>query len=356
MDAIAAHQHGFENVVASMGTALTEEQVSQVRRGVDRIILALDSDAAGQMATIRGLDVLRESLGEADRPVLDPRGLVRFERTLKADIRIVRLPEGKDPDELIRRDPDGWRQAIAEPVPLLEFYVDAVIGETPPEDPREKSALVERLAPVLREIGDPVVQDHYVVEVARRLGVREETIRRAWTARPTRRSRAETTPTTLPRQITGPEEHLFALLVRYPDVMAVLIPQIPETDLVDARHVAILRALQGADAEAIPGILAQLPEELADHVATLQQIMESRPRAYPGQIRREGERALHRLRKERLEYRMRQLVNEAGEAERAQDRETLLHTMELIDQLKARYPEFYPEPSPYFRDARDAGT
>src|SRR5699024_2308542 len=56
MDAIAAHQFRYRNVVASMGTALTEAQVRLIRRGVDRIILALDADVAGQMATIRGLD------------------------------------------------------------------------------------------------------------------------------------------------------------------------------------------------------------------------------------------------------------------------------------------------------------
>ncbi len=61
-----------------------------------------------RLATIRGLDVLREGLAEADRPIADAAGLVRFERTFKTDIRIVRLPSGKDPDELIRKDVAAW--------------------------------------------------------------------------------------------------------------------------------------------------------------------------------------------------------------------------------------------------------
>src|SRR6185312_559327 len=114
----------------------TAAQVRLVRRSVDRILLALDSDAAGQMATIRGLDVLREGLAEADRPVPDAVGLVRFERTLKTDIRIVGLPSGKDPDELIRKDVAAWREAIAAPIPLIDFYIDTVIGAEPTTDPR----------------------------------------------------------------------------------------------------------------------------------------------------------------------------------------------------------------------------
>ncbi len=139
MDAIAAHQFGFENVVASMGTALTSDQVRLVRRSVDRILLALDSDAAGQMATLRGLDVLREGLAEADRPTADAAGLVRFERTLRTDIRIVKLPSGKDPDELIRKDVEAWRTAVASPVPFIDFYIDTVIGPARSIEPREKS-------------------------------------------------------------------------------------------------------------------------------------------------------------------------------------------------------------------------
>ncbi|WP_040668317.1 toprim domain-containing protein, partial [Nitrolancea hollandica] len=350
MDAIAAHQFGFRNVVASMGTALTESQARLLRRGVDRIILALDADAAGQMATLRGIDVLRDALSDADRPVADARRLIRFERTLKVDLRVVRLPDGKDPDDLIRQDPDGWRRAISEPVPLLDFYIDAVIGKQPPVDPRQKSEVVGRLAPLLGEIGDRVVQRHYVTEIARRLQIDERAILEA-----PRRPVKQRAAATVGRAPVGtPEESLLALLLQHPDVLWPVLPEILEEDILDARRLAILRVLREISPEKAPEALEALPPELAEHVAELRALFGERPVGFPGQIRREAERTLFRLRKERHDQRMRQLMAEIAVAEREKDRDALRHTVALIDRLKVRYPEFYPAPSPYFRDARDA--
>lgn len=350
MDAIAAHQFGFRNVVASMGTALTEAQARLLRRGVDRIILALDADAAGQMATLRGIDVLRDTLSDADRPVADARRLIRFERTLKVDLRVVRLPDGKDPDDLIRQDPDGWRQAISEPVPLLDFYIDAVIGRQPPVDPRQKSEVVGRLGPLLGEIGDRVIQRHYVAEVARRLQVDERAILEA-PRRPVKQ-RAAVVAGRAP--VGNPEESLFALLLQHPDVLWPVLPEILEEDVLDARRLAILRVLRDSAPDQAPEAIEALPPELVEHVAELRAMFGDRPVGFPGQIRREAEKTLVRLRKERHDQRMRQLMAEIAAAERENDRDSLRHTVTLIDRLKTRYPEFYPAPSPYFRDARDA--
>src|SRR5690606_34959267 len=89
MDAIAAHQHGYANVVAAMGTALTEAQIEQVKRLTKRIVLALDADAAGQMATLRSLDSMQQALDAEEVPVPDALGVIRFERKLNAEISIL---------------------------------------------------------------------------------------------------------------------------------------------------------------------------------------------------------------------------------------------------------------------------
>ncbi|MDQ4044190.1 MAG: toprim domain-containing protein, partial [Chloroflexota bacterium] len=78
MDVIAAHQFGYENVVATMGTALTEPQIALVRRGAKRIVMALDADAAGQMATLRGLETMTQSLQEDGESVPNAFGIVRM--------------------------------------------------------------------------------------------------------------------------------------------------------------------------------------------------------------------------------------------------------------------------------------
>lgn len=346
MDAIAAHQFGYPNVVASMGTALTERQVRLVRRTVDRIVLALDADAAGQAATLRGLDVLRESLAEPERPAPDPQQLVRFERTLRVDLRIARLPEGKDPDELIRRNRAAWEQAIGQPVPLLDFYLDALIGPAPPADPREKSRLLQQLGPVLYEIGDRVVQEHYIREVARRLQVREEIVRRL--PRSTRRANPQVAEQVARRPMT-PEEHLVALLLRFPATAPTIIAEIGEGDIVDARHLAILAALRAADGHgdppALPESIQPYAEALLDRLGQLPET----PIRLALQMIRE---TLHRLRRERHDERMRLLQAEIRTAEASGDRETLLQALALVEQLKRRYPEFYPAPSPYFPDTR----
>ncbi|MEZ4496397.1 MAG: toprim domain-containing protein [Thermomicrobiales bacterium] len=97
MDAIAAHQFGHANVVAAMGTALTESQVNQLKRFSKRIVLALDADAMSQMATLRSLESMPEALDQVETPLPDAQGIIRFQRKLDAKISILRLPEGKDP-------------------------------------------------------------------------------------------------------------------------------------------------------------------------------------------------------------------------------------------------------------------
>lgn len=353
MDAIAAHQFGFTNVVASMGTALTAEQARLLKRGVDRIILALDADAAGQMATVRGLDVLRQSLSEADRPALDAVGMVRFEKSLKADIRIVRLPHGKDPDELIRNDPQAWREALANPAPLVDFYISAIVGDDPPDDPRAKSDIVQRISPILREISDRVVQAHYVAEVARRLQINERLVLSA----PQRRNqRALAAQPKAPRLVITPEEYLIGLILRHPLILASMLSEIQEQDILDGRRLELLRAIRGETAEAIPEVIEDLPDELRAYAGELIASIGEKPGGFPGQVRREAEQALRRLRKDRHDLRMRQLMADIAEAERDGDRDALLHGMSLLDQIKQRYPEFYPGPSPYFKDARDTAT
>ena len=105
LDVMAAHQAGFENVVSSQGTALTEHQMRLLKKYARRIILALDADAAGNAATLRGLSVAREALDREAEIVFDPRGLVRTEGRLGADIRVMTLPARPRPGRRHRPRP-----------------------------------------------------------------------------------------------------------------------------------------------------------------------------------------------------------------------------------------------------------
>ena len=112
MDVMMGWQTGFRNIVAQMGTALTEQQLNVLKRYTRRFVIALDSDAAGMQATMRSLEVARETLDREVESRFDARGLVRHEGRLKADIRVLTLPEGTDPDLLLRREPTLWPQLV----------------------------------------------------------------------------------------------------------------------------------------------------------------------------------------------------------------------------------------------------
>lgn len=176
MDVMQAHQAGFGNVVAQMGTALTETQVRLLKRYTQRLILALDPDAAGVQATLRGLEVAREAMDREMTPIFNPRGLVGFERRLGAEIRVLTLPVGYDPDNLIRQDPDRWPLLVRESLPVVEFVLQQLLRQTDLEDAKGRARVVEAMLPLLRDVGDPVERETYAQKVARALRLDARTV------------------------------------------------------------------------------------------------------------------------------------------------------------------------------------
>ncbi|HSI99517.1 MAG TPA: DNA primase [Patescibacteria group bacterium] len=156
-DVMAAHQAGFGNVVASLGTALTAGQVELANRYADAVALAYDVDLAGEAATQRGL---LEELG----PVV-------------SKVRVIRIPAGKDPDEFIRTDPDGWRTAVADAEELLPYFMQRAASEVDMRQAQGRSAYTRRMLDLLRRIPDRVEQDSYVPQLSRLAGIDERVLR-----------------------------------------------------------------------------------------------------------------------------------------------------------------------------------
>ncbi len=176
MDVIACHQAGIRNVVASMGTSITEKQMGLLQRFTQNVVLMLDADAAGSAAALRGVDVVANAAEHTTVATVDWRGLVSYQDTLKADIRVVALPQGEDPDSLVRSDPDRLRALLAAARPVADHLFDVVGAETDVTDPRSRSRAVEALAPTVASIADPVVRAHYVQRLARLGRVEEHTV------------------------------------------------------------------------------------------------------------------------------------------------------------------------------------
>jgi len=240
MDVIAAHQFGYNNVVACMGTALTTEQLQQLQRFTNNFVLALDADAAGQQATIRGLNQARQALARVSKPVVTPDGKVQLEERLGANLFITTLPEGRDPDDVIRQDAPLWERTVAAAKPLVDFYFDVVAHQSDLTSARGKGEAVAELTPLIAELSDAIEQQHYIQRLSRLVQVDELTIAsRVQAAARTARAgvdssrRRTLTPTTSEAPATAPssqpraepfgrydqEDHLLANLLANVDLV-----------------------------------------------------------------------------------------------------------------------------------------
>ncbi len=166
-DALMAHQAGFDNVVASQGTALTPGQVALLTRYAKRIALAYDVDPAGQKAGTFGAQALQSLIGQ----------LAATESGIELDeVRVVRLPEGKDPDEVLRDSPDRWREEVRTAQPIVEYLVDTYARTYDLKTPGGKARFVDALMPTIRAVPNPVMRDAYLQLVHRVSGVEERVL------------------------------------------------------------------------------------------------------------------------------------------------------------------------------------
>jgi DNA primase len=175
-DVIALHQSGYENAVSPMGTALTEQQLNLLKRFSHRIVLALDSDAAGDKATIRGLQLARQTLDREQEPVFDARGLLRHESRLQADIRISSLPPGKDPDDVVNNDPQMWQTIIEKANPVVIHVMETLAAEKDIDDPKNKNEIAAQILPLIQDVSSPIERDTYLQRLARLLKVSEKSL------------------------------------------------------------------------------------------------------------------------------------------------------------------------------------
>ena len=223
MDVLTAHQNGFKNVIASLGTALTEKQVRLLKRFTRQFRLSMDADAAGRAATLRGLDVVKGAADQQVVPVPTWRGLISYESQLDADISIIALPKGQDPDEVIRQSKGLWERLVTDAVPIVDYYFAALTSDLDMGSPKDKAKAVRRLMPIIEEIINPIERTHYLQKLARLVRVDEEVLldqvkpRRPRARRQARRS-SPTPPPAKQTQEPAPalEEYLLWFVMQEP--------------------------------------------------------------------------------------------------------------------------------------------
>ncbi|HEX5589743.1 MAG TPA: DNA primase [Candidatus Limnocylindrales bacterium] len=166
-DALMAHQAGFDNVVASLGTALTPGQVALLTRYAKKIALAYDVDAAGQKAGTLGVQALEGLIGQ----------LAATESGVELDeVRVVRLPDGKDPDEVVRESPDLWREEVRTAQPIVDYLIDTYARTYDLKTPGGKARFVDAIMPTIRAVPNPVMRDGWLQRVRQVSGVEERVL------------------------------------------------------------------------------------------------------------------------------------------------------------------------------------
>ena len=165
-DALMAHQAGFDNVVASLGTALTLGQIALITRYGSSIALAYDVDAAGEKAGAFGATQLQSLITQL---VVDNSG-VELDR-----VTVVRLPSGTDPDEVLRDSPDRWREEVRTAQPIVDYFLDTYTKRYDLKTPGGKARYVDSVMPTIRAL-PPVMRDAYMQRVHTTTGVEERVL------------------------------------------------------------------------------------------------------------------------------------------------------------------------------------
>lgn len=261
LDVIALHQAGFTNAVSPMGTALTEHQLFLLKRYTRRIILALDADAAGEKATLRGLRAARQTMDREGDPVFDARGMLRNEARLKADIRVITLPAGEDPDDVATRNPEEWQEMVDKARPIVIHVMEALASGRNLDDPKIKTEIANQVLPLIEDIPSSIERDTYRQRLARFLRVSERSLDEFLPGRTFRRrgtdqvAQVKIQSKTLQSASVSAyalEAHCLGILLRKPDLLYQVDRRLQEAglerlspqDFQHADHQSILRLFQ----------------------------------------------------------------------------------------------------------------
>jgi DNA primase len=239
-------------------------------------------------ATLRGLEVTRQAMDHSDEMSFDPRGLVRHEARLEADVRVTTLPPGMDPDEVVLRDPAEWGKIVENAQPVVIHVMETLAAGRNLEDPKVKSELAAQVLPLIEDVPNAIERDAYRQRLARLLKVDESALvgaggvqaprgarKKPRISPPERRAAADISAA--PAQVAMKlEGHSLRLLLRQPDALYLVdralqgagLGRLGVSDYESAEHqmVAklILQSLDQDDMEPTYYIRQNLPEVLQD--------------------------------------------------------------------------------------------
>ncbi|MBI4143180.1 toprim domain-containing protein [Candidatus Uhrbacteria bacterium] len=228
MDVIASHEAGLDMTIATSGTALTEQQLHLLKRFTTTIHVAFDADPAGQGAAERGIDAALDA---------------------GFDVRVIRMPNdadgkpiAKDADECIRSNADAWREAVAHPIPVFDFYLDCIRTKYDLRNPAGQRDAGRVLVAHLQHVVDPIERAAWLRRCAEVIGIPEQAMQEAITRTRTRTSVAaeRVSPiATLPSGASKTVERLLALVLRYPEHIPAVVAILPNGEALGEPYTAL---------------------------------------------------------------------------------------------------------------------
>ncbi|MGH8060139.1 MAG: hypothetical protein ACREOH_23360, partial [Candidatus Entotheonellia bacterium] len=261
-----------------------------------RIVLALDPDEAGGRATLRGLDLAGAAMDREADPVFDPRGLVRHEGRLKADIRVLTMPEGLDPDEYLIQQRESWPGLVAGALPVVEHVISVLTRGRDLADPRVKSEIIQRVMPLIEDVAEMAQRDTYRQKLARILRVDERHLMGKRVSRTLRHAKWSAADVVmLEKKARRSEAYCLGALVRDPALLykadralsELGLARLTPEDFSHTEHQLIFRGVQAAleqvdvdPAEHAREMLDEsLRERLESVLAAAEDVKLSQPRA-----------------------------------------------------------------------------
>lgn len=318
LDVVSAHQFGSKNVVATAGTALTALQLRQLKHLSSNVAFAFDSDRAGLQATLRAIPIAQ-----------------------KEDMRlsIMALPEGSDPDDLIKDDPKRWQQVIEDRMYAIDWVIEYYAKQFDLNSAEGKSRFSKAILDVLKTVTDPVEQDHYLQVIAERTHVEAEAVRRLFTRirgkekpRAKRAIKASVVEQLPHMEIV--EDTLLALCLKFPQSRYAL-EQIDPDDFDGDQRTRIAHILCSTRQSADDLMESELKKE-ENFVKILQLKAEEQFGAWTeSDVNVEADRLALRLMKLKTEQNQQQLSRAIREAEARGDHETAKQLLEQWQELQS---------------------
>lgn len=202
MDVVTAHQNGFKNVVGSSGTAFTEDQLRLIKRYTNNIAFAFDMDNAGQIATDRA---------------------IKGAMAMDMNIKVLILPEGKDPDDFLKKDPQEWQNLVDNAKSSMSYYFDKIFSAVDMESVDGKREVVKKILPIINNLKNLVEKDFWLKKLSQDVGVDEKYLREALNGIENQRGRYNKEEVVREekevRKISDEEkkeEYLLTVLIKFP--------------------------------------------------------------------------------------------------------------------------------------------